>query len=150
MHPTARVFRSHDFSAKRGISKVSVPPKTGDPFFTDFFSFGSPELAGEIIYVSGLVKGGPNSLAWILNRTFESSADIDPHTIPQNKFFGAAPGDPREEFSLWDGPKAVKFGIPGICKIIFAASLENDSHPQEGDHNPAEMDLARGPNPPAK
>jgi len=123
LHPTARVFRNHDFSAKRGISKVSVYPKRGIRFLLKFF-FGSPELAGEIIYVSGLVKGGLNSLAWTLNRVSESSAENDPPTNGETQFrkisFPARRQETRvKSFRCGTGRRPSNSAFPGFVKLFL-------------------------------
>ena len=56
----------------------------------------------------------------------------------------AAPRIPREEFSIFDWPKAVKYGLAGVCKIIFVPSLEIDSPPAGGGPQFRKINLCEG------
>ena len=134
-------FSKSSFFREAGNLKSFGLPKTGDPFFTEKFSFGSPELAGEIIYVSGLVKGGLNSLAWILKRVFEGSAEIDPPTNGETHFrkinFPARRQETRvKSFRCGTGQRPSNTALPGFVKLFLQLHWETIPTHRRGSITP--------------
>ena len=104
--------------------KFRFHPKRGIRFLLIFFLLRSPSSAGEIIYVSGLVKGGLNSLAWILKRVLESSAEIDPPINGETHFrkisFPARRQESRvKSFRCGTGQRPSNTALPGFVKLFL-------------------------------
>ena len=140
------------FFPEAGKLKAAVPPETGNPFFI-FFSLWVPRVPPGQLFTLRFSQRRSNYAYLEFESVFSK---VYRKSIPpqggeshfRKKVFRAAPGNPRDDFSIFAWPKAVKFGLAGPCKKKFVTYTGNRAPPGGGNHNSAKLVFARGPKTP--